>query len=49
MNQNNKMIKFSKSIFSVAQKHKAETEISELLDILILFQIFSKIQAIFNN
>ena len=33
MNQNNKIDKFSKSIFSVAQKHKAETEISELLDI----------------
>ena len=33
MNQNNKIDKFSKSIFSVAQKHKAEKEISELLDI----------------
>lgn len=33
MNQNNKIDKFSKSIFSVAQKHNAETEISELLDI----------------
>lgn len=33
MNQNNKIDKFSKSIFLVAQKHKAETEISELLDI----------------
>ena len=33
MNQNNKIDKFSKSIFIVAQKHKAEKEISELLDI----------------